>query len=105
MLLFTLSGQSFRHRFIVVEGGDLLLLGNDFIALYHATVTPLQKDGTGNMQLTVTVDGQERVVDVALSCQPPTTEPRQVTAAVTPAEPAATKNEPPKRSAKAESDV
>ena len=36
-LLFTLSGRAFRHSFIVVEGGDLLLLGNDFIALCNMT--------------------------------------------------------------------
>ena len=68
-LMFTMSGVPFRHEFTVVEGGNLLLLGNDFLARYRASVTPF--DGsTGSMDLHVRQKGQDRVLSVALSCEP-----------------------------------
>ena len=68
-IVFTMGGHAFRHPFTVVEGGDLLLLGNDFIALYGASVTPLDKDGEGCLEMTITRDGTRRPVSVPLSCQ------------------------------------
>ena len=34
-IIFTLDGHAFQHEFIVVRGGDLLLLDNDFLARYN----------------------------------------------------------------------
>ena len=39
-LTFYLGGRLFRHKFQVVEGGDLLILGNDFIAAHKGSVHP-----------------------------------------------------------------
>ena len=39
-LTFYLGGRIFRHRFQVVEGGDLLILGNDFVAAHRGSVHP-----------------------------------------------------------------
>ena len=45
MLTFHLGGRLFEHRFQVVEGGQLLILGNDFIGSHHGSVHPrLSKD-------------------------------------------------------------
>ena len=67
-LVFALSGHPFRHDFLVVEGGDLLLLGNDFLARYRATVEPFGKDGSGAMRLQVTHRGRRRHLAIPLSC-------------------------------------
>jgi hypothetical protein len=39
-LVFTIDGYAFRHTFRLVEGGFLLLLGNDFLAAHDAVITP-----------------------------------------------------------------
>lgn len=67
-LVFTLSGHPFRHDFLVIEGGDLLLLGNDFLARYRATVEPFGKDEKGAMRLQVELKGKRRQLSVPLSC-------------------------------------
>jgi hypothetical protein len=59
----------------VVEGGELLLLGNDFIARYHGSVTPLDAQQVGKLQLQVTVKGVHTSVSVALSRKPPSPAP------------------------------
>ena len=38
-IIFMLDGHAFQHEFIVVQGGDLLLLGNDFLARYNASTS------------------------------------------------------------------
>jgi hypothetical protein len=38
-LVFTISGQLFRHEFLVIEGLPMLLLGMDFLAAHSATVS------------------------------------------------------------------
>ena len=69
-IVFTLGGHAFRHQFTVVEGGDLLLLGNDFLALYRARVTPLDENDEGHIEMTVTKKGARQTVRVPLSCRP-----------------------------------
>ena len=66
-LLFTLSGVPFRHTFTVVEGGNLLLLGNDFMAAYHGQVS-LDPTGEGELSLMVKQQGESRRHAVELSC-------------------------------------
>ena len=67
-LVFTLSGHPFRHDFLVVDGGDLLLLGNDFLSRYQATIRPFGDDGSGTMQLQVNHKGRHRHLSISLSC-------------------------------------
>ena len=68
-LIFTMAGHPFRHEFLVIEGGNLLLLGNDFLGRYRATVTPF--DGKqGHLKLQVRKSGVDRQVLIPLSCNP-----------------------------------
>ena len=69
-LIFTMSGHAFRHEFLVVEGGDLLLLGNDFIGRYRATVIPFDEDEEGGMDMSVTRRGVRHRIRIPLSCAP-----------------------------------
>ena len=39
-IVFTVEGHPFVHRFQVVDGGDLFILGNDFLAQHEAKVEP-----------------------------------------------------------------
>ena len=73
-LVFTLDGHPFQHKFIVVQGGDLLLLGNDFLAMYNASVTPLDPhsgDDSGTLEIDVTTRGTKRRHQLTVSCKPP----------------------------------
>ena len=46
-IVFTISGRPYRHRFLVVEGGNLFILGNDFLARWKAKICPaLPSDAT-----------------------------------------------------------
>jgi hypothetical protein len=38
-LVFSISGVTFRHRFLVIEGNPMLLLGNDFLASHAAIIS------------------------------------------------------------------
>ena len=71
-LVFTMDGFAFRHDFTVVEGGNLLLLGNDFLARYHAEVTPSETPyGDGRLILSVQSARQsKRRISIRLSCAP-----------------------------------
>ena len=68
-IVFTMDGHPFRHDFMVIEGGDLLLLGNDFLGRYRATVTPVGDDNQGHLRLRVKRSGVERSVSIGLSCE------------------------------------
>ena len=70
-IIFTQNGHAFRHQFIVVEGGDLLLLGNDFLARYNASITPLNKGGDGKIEINGTMKCTTRRHQLAVSCKPP----------------------------------
>ena len=39
-IVFTVEGRPYTHRFEIVEGGDLFILGNDFLAQHEAGVVP-----------------------------------------------------------------
>ena len=45
-IVFDLDGMPCRHRFLVVEGKALLLLGNDFLDAWKASIN-LNEDGQG----------------------------------------------------------
>ena len=66
VVLFTMSGYPFRHPFTVIQGGNLLLIGNDFTALYEATIT-LTKDHSF-LGLLACQHGHSKYVQVDLSC-------------------------------------
>ena len=69
-VVFTMSGHAFRHEFLVIEGGNLLLLGNDFIARYRATICPFDEDEQGHMDMSVVRRGTRHRVKIPLSCAP-----------------------------------
>ena len=87
VVIFTLDDQPFEHEFIVVEGGSLMLLGNDFIARYRASVTPMDSSGHVSLRLRVTRDGEEREINVTLTCQPPAADNSAAVATVAAAAP------------------
>ena len=39
-IVFTVEGHPYTHRFEIVDGGDLFILGNDFLAQHEAGVVP-----------------------------------------------------------------
>ena len=45
-IVFTIEKRPYKHLFQIVDGGDLLILGNDFLAQHSATVSPAL-DGSG----------------------------------------------------------
>ena len=58
-LTFHLANRLFRHEFQVVEGGDLLILGNDFIAAHEGSVHPRMSNNNnkGWMELNHEISG------------------------------------------------
>ena len=38
IIIFTIDGYAYRHRFYIVEGKSLMLIGMDFLALHHAKI-------------------------------------------------------------------
>ena len=73
-IVFTLHGQPFQHEFVVVQGGYLLRLGNDFLAMYNTSVTPLDPrkgDGSGTLEIDVTTRGSKKRHQLTVSCKPP----------------------------------
>ena len=51
-LVFHIGGRLYEHEFTVVEGGDLLILGNDFIAAHRGSINPrIQGDEPGFLEL------------------------------------------------------
>ena len=65
-------GFSISHEVLVVEGGNLLLLGNDFLARYQAKIELTNDaDGVGYMWLTKSTKGREQKHRVELSCKAP----------------------------------
>ena len=66
-IAFHLGGAAFWHTFSVVEGDDLLILGNDFIASHGGSVRP-SLSGDGYLQLTHNRSG--RVVRAPLASSP-----------------------------------
>jgi len=91
-IVFTLAGLACRHRFLVVEGSSMVLLGNDFLHSRGATIN-LSITGpcsmtllTGeddrkahNVPVTTIPPGEERPMALTLSEEPkalaPTTKP------------------------------
>ena len=69
-IVFTMSGHAFRHEFLVVEGGNLLLLGNDFIGRYRASICPFDEDEQGSMAMSVIRQGTRHRIKIPLSCAP-----------------------------------
>ena len=57
-IVFTLSGLACRHRFLVLEGAPMILLGNDFLHCRGATIH-LSNKGPCSMTLLTTDDGRE----------------------------------------------
>ena len=65
-----MSGHAFCHEFLVIEGGNLLLLGNDCIARYRATIFPFDEDEQEHMDMSVARRGTRHRVRIPLSCAP-----------------------------------
>ena len=63
---FTLSGRAYTHKFLVVIGSPLLILGNDFLSLYHGDVC-VRPGEAGYLVLT----HQGKRVCTPLSIDPP----------------------------------
>ena len=69
-IVFDMNGTPCRHTFIVVEGGPLLLLGNDFLDAAGAEISlGANGDGEGSLLLTRDKDGQPINRRVGVSCQ------------------------------------
>ena len=60
-IVFTLAGLACRHRFLVVEGSSMVLLGNDFLHSRGATVN-LSITGPCSMTLLTGVSLQEKTI-------------------------------------------
>ena len=51
IIVFYLGGKLFRHRFMVVEGDPIFILGNDFLGKCKAKVVSSTDEGSGAVQL------------------------------------------------------
>ena len=72
-ILFTLSGVPFSHRFRVLEGGNLLLLGNDFNCK-HGAKMEFDSRGTGSLKMDVSTpkSPEPKELSIPLTCGPRT---------------------------------
>ena len=70
-LVFQIGERTYRHRFTVIEGKPLLLLGNDFLDAHRAVIN-LNEDsrGGGSIALTDIVKGSTSVHHVKVTCDP-----------------------------------
>jgi hypothetical protein len=57
-IVFALAGLACRHRFLVIEGAPMLLLGNDFLHSRDANIQ-LSKDGPSSMILRSQINGRD----------------------------------------------
>eukprot|EP00962_Isochrysis_galbana_P046552 scaffold18765_cov131-Isochrysis_galbana.AAC.1 len=64
-LVFSISGVPFRHRFLVIEGNPMLLLGNDFLASHAAVISLSSKDSEGTIRLSRSTEGKDVVLQVS----------------------------------------
>jgi hypothetical protein len=71
VITFQVNQIAYKHRFLVVEGAPLMLLGNDFLDSYMAKMEFLG-DGTGAGRLTLSrdVDGTGETSTVEVTCNP-----------------------------------
>jgi hypothetical protein len=64
-LTFSLSGALFRHKFLVIEGNPMLLLGNDFLAAHSANIKLNCNGDEGTISLSsATCEGRETQFNV-----------------------------------------
>jgi hypothetical protein len=59
-LTFSLSGYLFRHKFLVIEGNPMLLLGNDFLAAHSANIKLNCNGDEGTISLSSATCGVRR---------------------------------------------
>jgi hypothetical protein len=70
-LTFSLSGTLFRHKFLVIKGNPMLLLGNDFLAVHIANIKLNCNGDEGTILLSsATCEGKETHVKVSTGPRP-----------------------------------
>ena len=70
-IVFSLARVEFRHRFLIVDGAPMLLLGNDFLGA-HAACINLSAAADGDSCLTLTAGS--RRIHTSVSTRPRSTE-------------------------------